>query len=93
MKNTRPLSEKLIEYQLRVRDREQRFSPYAVCFTNDFEKGIAFRKELVELIPDLYDILHVAEIDALIDYIYDKTCEDLRKKGFLFEESREILGR
>lgn len=81
MNTTRPLSKKLLEYQQGVHEREQNLSsPAALCFTNDFDQALAFRQELTEMIPDLDKILHVREIDAMIDYIYDRTCEDLRKK-------------
>lgn len=94
MSTTRHLTEKLETYQRYVREREQSLSsPLALSFTNDFDQALAFRSELTEMIPDLNDVLHVREIDAMIDYIYDKTCEDLRKKGFLSEESRQVLGR
>lgn len=63
------------------------------CFVNDFDEAMIFKTELIQLIPDLKILLSSPEIDALTDFIYGKTCEDLRKKGLLSEESRRLLGR
>lgn len=86
-------SNKLIEYQKEVKEREQNISSVGLCFTNDFDQSFSIRKSLEEIIPDIYSILLPQEIDGIIDCVYDKTCEDLRNKGLLSKESRNLLCR
>lgn len=75
------------------RENDRPMPAEAYCFTNDFDKAMRFKAELAKLIPDLDTVLSVMEVDALIDFVYDKTCEDLRKKGFLSEGSKAALLR
>lgn len=86
-------SDNVIDYLKSIKIREKDLAADGYCFTNDIDKAIAFKNELLKLIPDLNKVLHVTELDALIDFVYDKTCEDLREKKLLSEESRLILKR
>ena len=81
------------KYQKSVFEREKNISSAGLCFTNDFDKALLFKRDLQKLIPDLFCLLSHTEIDTLIDFIADKTCEDLREKGFLSEESKQVLRR
>ena len=86
-------SDNVIAYLKSVKIREKDLSADGYCFTNDFDKACAFQNALLKLIPDLVQVLHVTELTALIDFVYDKTCEDLREKNLLSEESKQILKR
>lgn len=86
-------SDNVIAYLKSVKIREKDLSTIGYCFTNDFDKAVIFKIELLKMIPDLDQVLHGAELTALIDFVYDKTCEDLRAKNLLSEESKQILRR
>ena len=86
-------SDNVTAYLKSIQEREKDLSADGYCLTNDFDKALAFKNDLLKLIPDLDKVLHVTELDALINFVYDKTCEDLREKNLLLEESRQVLKR
>lgn len=83
----------VMAYLKSVKIREKDLTADGYCFTNDFDKALAFKDTLLYFIPDLFQVLHVTELDALINFVYDKTCEDLREKNLLSKESKQLLQR
>ena len=81
----RPPSDNVIVYLKSIKEREKDLFAYGYCFTNYFDKALSFKESLLKIIPDLDKVLHVTELDALINFVYDKTCEDLREKHLLSE--------
>ena len=93
-KEIRKPNNAVIAYQKEVAIREKDLPwPDKVMFTNDFDAAMTFRVKLLRYIPDLPDVLSDLEIDTIIDLVADETCKDLRKKGLLSEESKNIIGR
>ena len=89
-----PVIKACVDYNESVWHRRYNLTDEGLCFRNDFDKAMASaKKELKELIPDIDVRLHSIELDTLIDLVADKMCETLRNKGFLSEESKEILCR
>lgn len=72
-----------IEYLKNSIERDRNISLGDLSFTNEFDQACQFKRELLTLIPDLNEVLLIPEIDAIIDFIYQKTYDDLRKKGLL----------
>ena len=84
----------VIDYQNEVALRERNIHwPEGVMFTNDFDLAMEFKNKLLQYIPDLYEQLSDLEVDAFIDLVADETCKDLRQKGLLSKDSKNILGR
>ena len=93
-KEIRKPNNAVIAYQEEVALREKDLPwPDKVMFTNDFDMAMEFKTKLWHYIPDLQDRLTNLEIDAIIDLVADETCKDLRRKGLLSEESKNIIGR
>lgn len=42
-------------------------------FTYDFDYGLRFKKELSQELPDIEEKLSIVELDALIDFVHNKT--------------------
>lgn len=48
-------------------------------FTYDFDYGLRFKKELSQELPDIEKKLSIVELDALIDFVHNKTIVEVTK--------------
>lgn len=46
-------------------------------FTYDFDYGLRFKKELSQELPDIEEKLSIDELDALIDFVHNKTIAEV----------------
>lgn len=57
-------------------------SPISACrFTYDFDAAIQFKRELEEEVPGISEKLSVVELDRLIDFVHNKTLEEIQMRG------------
>ena len=48
-------------------------------FTYDFDYGLRFKRELSQMLPDIEETLSIDELDALIDFVHNKTIAEVTK--------------
>lgn len=46
-------------------------------FTYDFDYGLRFKRELSQMLPDIEEKLSIDELDALIDFVHNKTIAEV----------------